>query len=55
MFSLAKSNRRYIKRLYVYNWSGAQLDGFDTGLTRADGSLRPAYNTLRAQLRNFLR
>ena len=55
MFSLAKSNRRYIKRLYVYNWSGASCNGFDTGLTRADGSLRPAYNTLRAQLKNFRR
>ena len=55
MFSLAKSNRRYIKRLYVYNWSGASCNGFDTGLTRADGSTRPAYNTLRSQLRNFLR
>jgi hypothetical protein len=55
MFSLARSNRRYIKRLYVYNWTGASCNGFDTGLTRADGSTRPAYDRLRAQLRNFLR
>ena len=55
MFRLARSNRRYIKRLYVYNWSGASCNGFDTGLTRADGSLRPAYNTLRKYLRTFTR
>ncbi len=55
MFQLARSNRRYIKRLYVYNWTGASCNGFDTGLTRADGSLRPAYNTLRSYLRTFSR
>ena len=55
MFSLAKSSRRDIKRLYVYNWSGASCNGFDTGLTRADGSLRPAYYTLKSRLRSFLR
>src|SRR3954447_8270314 len=55
MFQLARSNRRYIKRLYVYNWTGADCNGFDTGLTNADGSLRPAYNTLRGYLRTFSR
>jgi hypothetical protein len=55
MFRLARSNRRYIKRLYVYNWTGANCNGFDTGITRADGSLRPAYNTLRSYLRTFTR
>jgi hypothetical protein len=55
MFRLARSNRRYVKRLYVYNWSGASCNGFDTGLTRADGSLRPAYTTLRTYLRTFTR
>jgi len=55
MFSLARSNRRYIKRLYIYNWTGASCNGFDTGLTRADGSLRPAYSTVRNYLRSFRR
>jgi hypothetical protein len=55
MFQLARSNRRHIKRLYVYNWTGADCRGFDTGLTRADGSLRPAYNTLRSYLKTFTR
>ena len=55
MFQLARTYRRYVKRLYVYNWTGADCDGFDTGLTRADGSLRPSYHALKRQLRNFLR
>jgi hypothetical protein len=55
MFRLARSNRRSIKRLYVYNWTGADCNGFDTGLTRADGSLRPAYTTLRKYLKTFTR
>jgi hypothetical protein len=55
MFSLARSFRRYIKRLYVYNWVGSDCNGFDTGLTRGNGQLRPAYFTLRKNLRNFLR
>jgi hypothetical protein len=55
MFNLARSHRRYIKRLYVYNWSGASCNGFDTGLTRADGSLRPAYYRLKSRLRSFTR
>jgi hypothetical protein len=55
MFSLARSFRRYIKRLYVYNWVGSNCNGFDTGLTRGNGQLRPGYYTLRKNLRSFLR
>ena len=33
----------------------ARCNGFDTGLTRADGSLRPAYTTLRKYLKTFTR
>jgi hypothetical protein len=55
MFSLARKYRRNIKRLYVYNWSGASCNGFDTGLTRADGSLRPAYYSLKSRLSAFRR
>ena len=55
MFGLARSFRRYIKRLYVYNWTGSDCNGFDTGLTRGNGQLRPSYYTLRKNLRNFLR
>ena len=49
----AVSKRRDIKRLYVYNWTGANCNGFDTGLTRADGSLRPAYSTFKSRLSGF--
>ncbi|MDQ3851035.1 MAG: hypothetical protein M3296_10540 [Actinomycetota bacterium] len=55
MFSLARRYRANVKRLYVYNWTGADCEGFDAGLTDADGTLRPAYATLRSQLRNYRR
>ena len=55
MFSLARASRRDIKRLYVYNWTGSDCNGFDTGLTRADGSLRPAYSTFKSRLKGFKR
>ncbi|HEY3190568.1 MAG TPA: hypothetical protein VGJ70_23955 [Solirubrobacteraceae bacterium] len=55
MFGLARSYRRYIKRLYVYNWTGSDCNGFDTGLTKANGQLRPAYYTLRKYLKSFRR
>ena len=55
MFGLARSFRRYIKRLYVYNWTGSDCNGFDTGLTKANGQVRPAYYTLRKYLRSFRR
>ena len=56
MFSLTKRYRRDIDRLYSYNWTGAPRGArFDAGLTRADGSLRPAYSVFRNELRRFLR
>ena len=56
LFTVAKRYRRDIKRLYVYNWTGAQRGArFDAGVTNPDGSPRPAYNTLRSRLKDFLR
>jgi hypothetical protein len=56
MFTLARTYRRFIKRLYVYNWTGADCrDRFDAGLVRADGSPRPGYNTFRSRLKGFKR
>jgi hypothetical protein len=56
MFSLTRKHRRDIDRLYSYNWTGAGCQArFDAGLTRPDGSLRPAYNVFRSELRRFLR
>ena len=52
MFALAKRYRKRIKRLYIYHWKQSSSDNrFDAGLIRRDGSARPAYSTVRAQLR----
>jgi hypothetical protein len=41
-----------IRRLYLYNWTGSPAGArFDAGLTNADGSPRPAYATLKRELR----
>ena len=56
MFTLAKRFRKYIKRLYVYNWQGTDCSAgvrFDAGLVRADGTPRPGYNTFVRKLRSF--
>ena len=56
MFSLTRRYRRDIDRLYSYNWTGAPRGArFDAGLTRADGSLRPAYTVFRKELSRFRR
>ncbi len=56
MFSMARTYRRWVKRLYSYNWTGTDCESrFDAGLTNADGSPRPAYRSFQRQLRNFKR
>ncbi|MBI5104964.1 MAG: hypothetical protein HZB46_08275 [Solirubrobacterales bacterium] len=55
MFRLAKRFDRYVERLYAYNWTGADCNGFDAGLTRSNGSLRPGYFTFRSRIRTFIR
>lgn len=57
MFSLARTYRPAgVQRIYVYNWTGAGCSArFDAGLTNPDGSTRPAYATLRAQLGRYER
>jgi hypothetical protein len=55
LFRIAKRYRKRIRRLYLYNWTGAGCDArFDAGLTRTDGSLRPGYYVVRKQLRKKL-
>jgi hypothetical protein len=50
-FKLLRLSPR-IRRLYIYNWTGAPPDArFDAGLTNPDGSARPAYATLKRNLR----
>ena len=56
MFTLTKRFRRDIRRLYIYNFYGADCqERFDAGLVRRDGTARPAYDAVKRQLRNFKR
>ena len=58
MFRLARKYRRYVKRLYPYNFYGTDCDKglrFDAGLIRRDKTKRPAFNTLKRAMRNFRR
>jgi hypothetical protein len=49
-FKLARDNER-VKRVYLYNWTGAKrTDRFDSGLIAPDGTARPGYDALRAEL-----
>jgi hypothetical protein len=51
LFELASRERR-IRRVYLYNWTGAPRDArFDAGLTNPDGSPRPAYDIVAQWLR----
>ena len=50
-FKLARDNER-VKAVYLYNWTGAKpTDRFDSGLIGSDGTARPGYDALRAELR----
>ena len=58
MFRLARKYRRHVKRLYPYNFYGTNCDQglrFDAGLIRRDGSRRPAYNTVKRNMKRFRR
>lgn len=49
-FELAREHER-VKRIYLYNWTGARpTDRFDSGLVGPDGTPRPGYEALRAEL-----
>jgi hypothetical protein len=52
-FKVAKTYDASVTRLYDYNWTGNSCQGFDTGLTRADGTLREGYNSFVKALRRF--
>jgi hypothetical protein len=52
-FKVARTFDASVTRLYAYNWTGNDCAGFDTGLTRADGSLREGYSSFRKQLSRF--
>ncbi len=59
MFSLAKRFRRFIRRLYTYNWTPAptcdDATRFDAGIVNPDGSPRPAYHVIKSRLSGFKR
>ncbi len=55
MFSLAKKFRKDVRRLYTYNWTGADCKGFDAGIVNGDGSPRAAYAPFKAALKDFKR
>jgi hypothetical protein len=54
MFTLARTLRRDLQRVYHYNWTAAGCSSqFDAGLTRLNGSVRPAYHEFRLGLQRF--
>jgi hypothetical protein len=55
LFQLVKTYQKDVARLYNYNFTGADCDGFDAGLTNADGTIRPAYKEFKKQLKNYKR
>jgi hypothetical protein len=56
MFTLTRRFRRDIRRLYIYNFYGADCEErFDAGIVRRDGTARPAYDAVKRQLRRFKR
>ncbi len=59
MFSLAKRFRKFIRRLYTYNWTPTptcdDATRFDAGIVNPDGSPRPAYHVIKSRLRGFNR
>ena len=58
MFRLTRMFRRDIKRLYIYNYTGAGCGKsvrFDAGLTRPNGKPRPAYRVVKKAMRGFKR
>jgi hypothetical protein len=52
-FKVAETYDSSVSRLYDYNWTGNDCQGFDTGLTRSDGSLREGYSSFVRQLDRF--
>ena len=57
LFKIVRQQRRSIKRVYVYNWTGGRKGKvrFDAGLTDHRGKPRKAYGVLRKNLRRFRR
>ena len=56
LFRITRRYRRSIKRVYVYNWTGAPRGArFDAGLTNPDGSRRRAMRVFLRNIKRFIR
>jgi hypothetical protein len=55
MFTLARSLKHYVKRLYIFSWHGGGCGGFDAGLVSPHGKPRAAYSVVKSSLRSFTR
>lgn len=59
MFTLAKRFKKFVRRLYIYNWTPTpvcvQETRFDSGVVNPDGTARPAYNVIKSRLSDFKR
>jgi hypothetical protein len=57
MFTLARTFRHDVSRLYVYNWFGTRPScrTFDAGLVAFNGTPRRGYFTLKRRARSFIR
>jgi hypothetical protein len=56
MFKVTTKYRRSIKRLYIYNWTGAPRGArFDAGLVNPDGTRRPGYRVVARNMKRFRR
>jgi len=56
MFKLAKANKKFIKRLYTFNWTptpNCLTARFDAGLVNPNGTARPAYAVFKSKLAGF--
>jgi hypothetical protein len=56
LFRVTRRYRRSIKRLYIYNWTGAPRGArFDAGLVNPDGTRRPGYRVVARNIKRFRR
>lgn len=56
LFGVARDYRRYLQRVYLYNWYGGNCDiRFDAGLVEADGTPRKGLASVERGLRRFKR
>ncbi len=56
LFQIARNYRRYLQRVYLYNWFGGDCEiHFDSGLVSRDGTPRPATTPCKRGMQRFKR